>query len=562
MPKGKAVFAKTCAACHKLDGVGHTVGPDLAALAIKSPEYLLAEILDPSRNLDSRYLEYVVHTTDGRTLTGLLASESAAGVTLRQADGKEVTVLRADLDGFKTSGKSLMPEGLEKDVSPAALADLIAYLTHAQAPPKKLPGNTPVVVRPTDGRLTLPASAAEIRGGDITYEAENGNIGYWHGAKDPAAWRVVLPAAGEFDVYLDFACADFCAGNPIAFDGGDPVIRSKVIGTGGWAQYRLMRMGTFKLPAGESTLVMRPDTDAVKGALIDLRTVLLVPKGQKPDTIEVKPKPSEPASDKPADLAKYLLDASKPAADRQAAVAKHLDKAAAILKEMAATLPPDKEGYVTSWMWRVAIASGKRNNADELKAILGVALPKKGEKLRDWQAVVIGGGVVNGISLNDAWPGPRLVELIGKDSGLSERWNATLEAAVTMADDKATRTAVRYDALRLIPLRGWKASGEQLTKYLAKGTDAELQMGAVSGLVDVDAPEATAALVGALSHLTGSNRELALKGLLRSSERALALLDAVEKGSVKKEALGDATTKALLASTSAKVKEQADKVLR
>lgn len=561
--KGKAVFTKTCAACHKLDGVGHAVGPDLAALANKSPDYLLAEILDPNRNLDNRYLEYVVNTTDGRTLNGLLANEGAAGVTLRQADGREVTVLRADFDGFKTSGKSLMPEGMEKDVSPAAMADLIAYLTSSEVPPKKLPGNTPAVVKATDNRLSLPASAAEIRGGDITFETDHGNIGYWHGAKDHATWRVVLPAAGEFDVYIDFACDDTSAGNPIAFDGGEPIIRSKVIGTGGWANYRLMRLGTFKLPAGESKLVMRPDADAVKGAIIDLRTVLLVPKGQKPDTVKVPPAtPTEPASDKPADIAKFLLDETKPAADRQAAVTKHLDKAAAILKEMATALPPDKEGYTTGWMWRVAIASGKRNNADELKAILDVSLPKKGEKLRDWQAVVVGGGVVNGVSMEHGWPGPRIAELIGKDAGLLGRWNATLEAAVAMADDKATRTAVRYDALRLIPLRGWKASGEQLTRYLAKGTEAEVQMGAVSGLVDVDAPEATAALVGALSHLTGTNRELALKGLLRGDDRANALLDAVEKGSVKKEALGEATTKALLESKSAKVKERAAKVLR
>jgi hypothetical protein len=131
-----------------------------------------------------------------------------------------------------------------------------------------------------------------------------------------------------------------------------------------------------------------------------------------------------------------------------------------------------------------------------------------------------------------------------------------------MADDKATRTAVRYDALRLIPLRGWKASGEQLTKYLAKGTDTELQMGAVSGLVDVDDPEATAALVGALSHLTGTNRELALKGLLRGDDRANALLDAVEKGLLKKGTLGEATTKALLDSKSTKVRERAGKVLK
>lgn len=526
--KGKAVFAKTCASCHKLENVGHAVGPDLAALANKSPEYLLAEVFDPNRNLDNRYLEYVVNVTDGRTLNGLLAAESAAGVTLRQADGKEVTVLRADLDSFKSAGRSLMPEGLEKDVSPAAMADLIAYLTSTGTPPKQIPGNTPAVVKATDGRLTLRAAAAEIRGEDITFEPDFGNIGYWHGAKDHAAWRVSLPAAAEFDVYFDYACDDGSAGNPFALDGGEPTLRGHAIGTGAWANYRQTKLGTLKLPAGESRLVVRPDADAVKGALMDLRTVFLVPKGEKPK-----------ADAKPA------------------------DDPAATIKGITTDLPAGPEEYKRiPKIWETAITCGKRNMTEEVKAVLEVALPKKGEKLRDWQAVVVGGGIINGISMEHGWPAPRVTEVIGKNAGLTERWRAALEAAAAMADDKAVPTGTRYDALRMVALRGWKAGGEQLTKYLAKGTDAELQMGAVSGLVDVDGPEATAALVGALSHLTGTNRELALKGLLRSDERATALLDAVEKGTVKKEALGEATTKALLDSKSATVKERAAKVLR
>ena len=114
--RGKAVFAKTCSVCHRLEGVGHEVGPDLAALANKSAAYLLQEILDPNRNVDSRYVEYMAQTKAGRTFNGLLAAETATSITLRGQEGKEQVLLRTDLDELSSTGKSLMPEGLEKDV--------------------------------------------------------------------------------------------------------------------------------------------------------------------------------------------------------------------------------------------------------------------------------------------------------------------------------------------------------------------------------------------------------------------------------------------------------------
>jgi putative membrane-bound dehydrogenase-like protein len=134
--RGKAVFARTCAVCHRLEGVGHEVGPDLAALANKSAAYLMQEILDPNRNLDSRYVEYVAQTKAGRTYNGLLAAETATSITLRGQEGKEQVLLRADLEELSSNGKSLMPEGLEKDVKKEDMADLIAYLGSLGAGPK------------------------------------------------------------------------------------------------------------------------------------------------------------------------------------------------------------------------------------------------------------------------------------------------------------------------------------------------------------------------------------------------------------------------------------------
>jgi putative membrane-bound dehydrogenase-like protein len=556
--RGKAVFAKTCATCHKLNDAGHAVGPDLAALANKSAEYLLAEILDPNRNLDNRYLEYTAHTADGRSLAGLLASESAAAVTLKQADGKETTLLRADLDSLRSAGRSLMPEGLEKDVPPPAMADLIAYLGSVGSPPKEVPGNTPRVVQMADGTLTLRAADGEIRGDRITFEPEFGNVGMWHGLTDHVMWRAEVDEAGEFEVYLDFACDASSAGNAFALDGGQPTLRGKVASTGAWSNYRWVKAGVVKLPAGEVRLTFRPDGDVLRGALMDLRTVHLAPKGQKPDLPAAKAE--GPESDDPAAVARFLLDDTKKASDRLAAVAKHVDRAAPIIREMAKDVPATREEYRRiPWIWRLAISCGKRNKADELKALLDVSLPKKGEKLRDWQAVVIGGGVINGVSMEHGWPGPRLTEVIGKDVALADRWAAALDASAKMADDKDVRPGTRYDALRMIALRGWKPAGEQLLKYLADA-NAELQMGAVSGLADVDAPEATAALVDALSHLTGENRTLALNGLLRTDARATALLDAVEKGAVKSDAIDPAVRKKLTESKSDAVRTRAAKL--
>jgi putative heme-binding domain-containing protein len=127
--RGKAVFKKACATCHVLEGVGVQVGADLlAALRNKSRQQLLIDILDPSREVDPRYLAYQVTTRRGQVLTGIIASESASSLTLKRGEGSEDTVLRTQIDSVESTGKSLMPEGLEAQMSKQELADLIAYL--------------------------------------------------------------------------------------------------------------------------------------------------------------------------------------------------------------------------------------------------------------------------------------------------------------------------------------------------------------------------------------------------------------------------------------------------
>lgn len=126
--KGKLLFQQKCSNCHQIAGVGHVVGPNLQSVANKSPADLLIAILDPNREAQPNFATYVVETQDGKVLNGLLVADTAASVTLRRAEAKEDVVLRSNIETIATSGKSLMPEGFEKDIPPAAVADLLAYL--------------------------------------------------------------------------------------------------------------------------------------------------------------------------------------------------------------------------------------------------------------------------------------------------------------------------------------------------------------------------------------------------------------------------------------------------
>jgi putative membrane-bound dehydrogenase-like protein len=127
--RGKQVFAKNCAACHRLEGVGHQVGADLlAALRNKDAHTLLIDILDPSREVDPRFLAYQVRTTRGTTFSGLIATDTATAVTLKRGDGAEDIIPRRFIETVESTGQSLMPEGLEMQINRQEMADLLRYL--------------------------------------------------------------------------------------------------------------------------------------------------------------------------------------------------------------------------------------------------------------------------------------------------------------------------------------------------------------------------------------------------------------------------------------------------
>lgn len=125
---GFQVFQKSCAKCHKVDGKGHEVGPDISDVRNRSREALLYDILDPNLKVEPRFTDYLVLTSDGRTFNGLMVSETPAAIVLRQPEGKQQEIPRADIERLRASGKSLMPEGVEKEITVQQMADLLEFL--------------------------------------------------------------------------------------------------------------------------------------------------------------------------------------------------------------------------------------------------------------------------------------------------------------------------------------------------------------------------------------------------------------------------------------------------
>ncbi|WP_182866771.1 PVC-type heme-binding CxxCH protein [Stieleria mannarensis] len=125
---GKQVFKRVCASCHRISGEGHETGPDLTDVRNRSKPALLYDILDPNAKVEPRFTAYSILTDDGSVLTGLIESETSEAVILKMAEGKTKAIGRAEIEQMKASDVSLMPEGIEKDITLQQMADLLAYL--------------------------------------------------------------------------------------------------------------------------------------------------------------------------------------------------------------------------------------------------------------------------------------------------------------------------------------------------------------------------------------------------------------------------------------------------
>jgi putative membrane-bound dehydrogenase-like protein len=126
--RGRAVFSKQCASCHQIGSVGIRFAPDISDSREKSPAQLLTDIIQPNRAIDANYFSYTAVTGEGVTHTGVLAAETSTSITLNQAEGKSITLRRAEIDELYSNGVSLMPDGVERLIPPQDMADLISFV--------------------------------------------------------------------------------------------------------------------------------------------------------------------------------------------------------------------------------------------------------------------------------------------------------------------------------------------------------------------------------------------------------------------------------------------------
>ncbi|WP_164103794.1 neutral/alkaline non-lysosomal ceramidase N-terminal domain-containing protein [Candidatus Laterigemmans baculatus] len=198
LSRGAKLFEEHCSACHRLNGVGREVGPDLAALSDRSTEFLLTEILDPNRAVDGRYATYVAVTDDGRMVSGILSAEQDTSITLKGQQAETTTVRRGEIAELINHGTSLMPEGLERVLPPEAMADLIAYLQ--AAPPTAVPYTYSGSVTPhasypdAGGRLT------DRQGGEARFDLPS-----WVGfaaSGDPVTIELQIPAENRTEAIV------------------------------------------------------------------------------------------------------------------------------------------------------------------------------------------------------------------------------------------------------------------------------------------------------------------------------------------------------------------------
>lgn len=125
---GRKLFEKTCSTCHRQQNLGNDFGAKLSALSNKPDEFFLTAILDPNAAAEAKYRGYTIATEDGKIYSGLIMEETATSLKLIRPDGKSELILRTNVEEIVNTGRSFMPEGLEKTLSPQQIADIIAFI--------------------------------------------------------------------------------------------------------------------------------------------------------------------------------------------------------------------------------------------------------------------------------------------------------------------------------------------------------------------------------------------------------------------------------------------------
>ena len=128
LQKGRAVFQRTCGACHKLHGEGGTIGPDLTGSNRPNLNYLLLNVLEPNAEVPDAYKMVVVTTRDGRTFSGNVVAETDRQLTLHVVGRDAAVIDKSTVQSREATAVSMMPPGLLDALTDREVVDLIGYL--------------------------------------------------------------------------------------------------------------------------------------------------------------------------------------------------------------------------------------------------------------------------------------------------------------------------------------------------------------------------------------------------------------------------------------------------
>jgi sugar lactone lactonase YvrE/dienelactone hydrolase len=180
-------------------------------------------------------------------------------------------------------------------------------------------------------------------------------------------------------------------------------------------------------------------------------------------------------------------------------------------------------------IWRAAILAVRDSQIRQrvLPELVDLALPTGASRMRDWQHVVLGGAIINGLGLENLWPKTELEKLLAEHPEWKPRWERALELAKSDATDATIPAGTRYDAIRVLAMLPADQAVARILPFLDdSNTDAaikeELQMGAVSGLSDIEDPRIFEPLLSAYPKLAKGNQVLASQAMQRTAQRKLA----------------------------------------
>jgi putative heme-binding domain-containing protein len=288
--KGRQVFfregATACASCHRVQGSGHWIGPDLSTIGVKyGRDELVRSILSPSAAIGYNFRSLVVALADGRVLTGLPVEETSGKLVLKTATGERVAIPTGSIEDRHTSDVSLMPDGLAQTLTDGELVDLIAYLATLRQPVAVV--GQYHVLGPLDGSAN--AARIETAGSvdpDATIDDGHGHQLTWRRVTANAEGRIDLAAlAGEETKGGAYAYLSVPVVSPVAqkarlvidtpaeasaWINGRPVSLAAPSGAKG-----APREAAIELPQGPASLLIRLPIDRASGVAAGLVTTIV-----------------------------------------------------------------------------------------------------------------------------------------------------------------------------------------------------------------------------------------------------------------------------------------------